>query len=98
MIRLNTLNNKKYDNEYLFLDPTRYGIDDLVDLIVKPGQETQMIEHALDELHNRGISKLSRLLEINLNYPVDEIKRRINEIEFEESKQERFPQSLNSTK
>ena len=98
MIRLNTLNNKKYDNEYLFLDPTRYGIDDLVDLIVKPGQETQMIEHALDELHNRGISKLSRLLEINLNYPVDEIKRRINEIEFEESEQERFPQSLNSTK
>ena len=97
MLTLNTLTNRTYDNEYLYLDPTRYGIDDLVDMIVQPGQETLAIGHALDELHNRGITKLSRLLEVNLNYPIDEIKQRINEIEFEESEQERFPQSLNYT-
>ena len=97
MITLNTLTNTTYDNEYLFLTPTNYGIDDLVDIIVKPGQETQAIEHALDELHNRGITKLSRLLEVNLNYPVDEIKRRISEIDFEAHEHWAFPQSLNST-
>lgn len=97
MKTLNTLTNKEYDNEFLFLTPTNYGIDDLVDIIVKPGQETQAILHALDELHNRGITKLSRLLEINLNYPIDEIKRRISEIEFEADEQWAFPQSLNST-
>ena len=94
---LNTLTNKTYGNEYLFLTPTNYGIDDLVDIIVQPGQETQAIEHALDELHNRGITKLSRLLEVNLNYPVDEIKRRISEIAFEADEQWAFPQSLNYT-
>jgi hypothetical protein len=85
MIRLNTLNNKKYDNEYLFLDPTRYGIDDLVDIIVQPEGFTsrsnirvlEAIDHALNELHHRGITKLSRLLEVNLNYPIDEIQERI---------------------
>jgi len=95
MIILNTLTNKEYDNEYLFLTPTNYGIDDLVDIIIKPGQETQAIEHALDELHNRGITKLSRLLELNLNAPVDTIKQRISEIEFERDEQWAFPQSLN---
>ena len=95
MIILNTLTNKEYDNEYLFLTPTNYGIDDLVDIIIKPGQETHAIEHALDELHNRGITKLSRLLELNLNAPVDTIKQRISEIEFERDEQWAFPQSLN---
>lgn len=95
MIILNTLTNKEYDNEYLFLTPTNYGIDDLVDIIIKPGQETHAIENALDELHNRGITKLSRLLELNLNAPVDTIKQRISEIEFERDEQWAFPQSLN---
>ena len=80
MIILNTLINKEYDNEYLFLTPTAYGIDDLVAIILKPGQETNAIEHALYELHNRGITKLSRLLEINLNYDIDTIKQRIKEV------------------
>ena len=97
MIILNTLTNRDYDNEYLFLDPTRFGIDDLVDIIIKPGQETQAIEHALDELHNRGITKLSQLLEVNLNYDTDTIKQRISEIEFERDEQSAFPQSLNYT-
>ena len=97
MIILNTLNNKEYDNEYLFLTPTNYGIDDLVDIIIKPGQETQAIEHALDELHNRGITKFSQLLDIDLRYNIDEIKRRINDIHFEQCEQDRFPQSLNYT-
>ena len=97
MIILNTLTNRNYDNEYLFLTPTNYGIDDLVDIIIKPGQETHAIENALDELHNRGITKLSRLLELNLNAPVDTIKQRINEIEFEQCEQSAFPQSLNYT-
>ena len=87
MIRLNTLNNKKYDNEYLFLDPTRYGIDDLVDIIVQPEgftsrsniTKTEAIDHALNELHHRGITKLSRLLEVNLNYPIDKIKQKITQ-------------------
>lgn len=92
---LNTLTNRNYDNEYLFLTPTNYGIDDLVDIIIKPGQETHAIENALDELHNRGITKLSRLLELNLNAPVDTIKQRISEIEFERDEQWAFPQSLN---
>ena len=97
MIILNTITNKEYDNEYLFLTPTAYGIDDLVAIIIKPGQETNAIEHALDELHNRGITKLSQLLEVNLHYDIDTIKQRINEIQFEQCEQDRFPQSLNYT-
>ena len=97
MITLNTLTNRTYDNEYLYLDPTRYGIDDLINIIVQPGQETLAIGQALDELHNRGITKLSQLLDIDLSFNTDEIKRRINDIHFEESEQERFTQSLNYT-
>lgn len=94
---LNTLTNRYYDNEYLFLTPTNYGIDDLVAIAVQKGQETHAIENALDELHNRGITKFSQLLDIDLRYNIDEIKRRINDIHFEQCEQDRFPQSLNYT-
>ena len=97
---LNTLNNKHYDNEYLFLTPTKYGIDDLIAIASKDGQADQAIEHALDELHNRGITRFSQLLTFcsydrNLKGNIDKIKRRINDIQFEQCEQERFPQSLN---
>ena len=95
MNTLNTLTNRYYDNEYLFLTPTKYGIDDLIAIASKDGQSDQAIEHALDELHNRGITKLSQLLDIDLRFDTDEIKRRINDIQFEQCEQERFPQSLN---
>lgn len=95
MRTLNTLTNRYYDNEHLFLTPTNYGIDELVAIAIQKGQDNQAIEHALDELHNRGITKLSQLLDINLNYDTDEIKRRINDIHFENFEQDRFPQSLN---
>ena len=75
---LNTLTNRYYDNEYLFLTPTNYGIDDLVAIASQDNQDNQATEHALDELHNRGITKFSQLLNIDLTYDTDAIQRNIN--------------------
>ena len=77
---LNTLTNRYYDNEYLFLDPTRFGIDDLVAIAVQKGQDLDAVENALDELHNRGITKFSQLLDIDLRYDTDTIQNRINQL------------------